>query len=143
MKPGWEGTLSLKSLKAYRSEINVSAPHQWGTAVSHSHLSDPLFLTSLNMVRFVTVSASALSLLSFTHAVTIDTREHCTKYECPKTLLDGTSKLRSLGDGDFELFGCYSDIDSVKYYCFYASVGHISLSYFKSWLTLRLRLTES
>ena len=85
------------------------------------------------MVRFITVFAFALSLLSFTHAVVIDTRE-CDKYKCPATLRDGTGKLyRQLDDGWGEL-RCLYDVGSAEgelYYCPYHSVGHISLSNFQ------------
>ena len=49
------------------------------------------------MVRFITVFASALSLLSFTRAATINTRE-CT-YDCPPTNQYGTPLLERVDLG--------------------------------------------
>ena len=88
--------------------------------------------SSLNMVRFITVFASTLSLLSFTHAVAIDTRE-CDKYKCPAILRDGTGKLDQQLD-IYDTLQCLYDTGSAKgqlYGCLYSSVCHISLSNFQ------------
>ena len=84
------------------------------------------------MVHFITVFASALSLLSFTHAATIDTRE-CS-YTCPATLRDGTGELVYSMKDNNGLLQCYYVIESAdptSYNCPYDLVGHISLSNFQ------------
>ena len=83
------------------------------------------------MVRFITVFASALSLLSFTHAATIDARG-C-GYACPATLRDGTGKLHESEFTPGHIIECLYDVglaDGALYSCSYSEVGYISLSNF-------------